>query len=121
MPPRRVLPIRSRVDNPPFQERAGGDVASKSPDQGLRSANSAGGASVGVNSAPGQNHAPETHKKTPVNESKADKKGTESADTNGATNFQTASTKDNQALPKNGVGMKEAKVSPYIRFGYLLV
>lgn len=114
MPPRRVLPIRSRVDNTSSQPRAGGDGTVKPPDSGAGSSMSAGGSSSGATSPTGQLPEPESHIQTGIDESKPDHQGEVSAaDTNGMNNLKDDS-KDSQGMPLSGHdGKEDVMVSAY--------
>jgi hypothetical protein len=107
MPPRRVLPIRSRVDGSPSHQRAGdGDGSTAAP------VISAGGSSVDAASVHRETPALKGENSTHVDKAKAGDEGKAAVEANGLKD--SGNCPDKQAHPKPcGLGRHEIMVSTY--------
>jgi hypothetical protein len=109
MPPRRVLPIRSRVDSNPSEPRADGDGDNNTATPVI----SAGGSSLGAASAHSQNPDLKSEKSIHVHTSKAGEEGKAAVEANGLKNPGNCPTE--QADPKSSeTAMHEIMVSTHV-------
>lgn len=109
MPPRRVLPIRSRVDSNPSEPRADGDGDSNTATPVI----SAGGSSLGAASTHSQNPDLKSENSIHVHKSKAGEEGKAAVEANGLKNPGNCPTE--QADPKSSeMAMHEIMVSTHV-------